>query len=144
MPDECRTELGYFQKNFKTRISATSWRNTLTRAMLHLEKGTLPMNITQTVTVQVSLGDELASLHDLTVFTYDQLEALLEACGSSLRTGYNIAATLEECGTASYFDDDFLESVNTFAYDDPRQELIEAIVFIAARLHQLETDEVAA
>ena len=32
MPDECRTELGYFHKNFKTRISATSWRNTLTRA----------------------------------------------------------------------------------------------------------------
>ena len=102
------------------------------------------MNITQTVTVQVSLGDELASLHDLTVFTDDQLEALLEACSSSLRTGCNIAVTLEECGTALYFDDDFLESVNTFAYDDPRQELIEAIVFIAARLHQLETDEVAA
>jgi hypothetical protein len=57
--------------------------------------------------------------------------------------GYNIAAMLEDCGTASLFDDEFLALVNTFAYDDPRQELIEEIVFIAARLHQLETDEVA-
>ena len=37
-------------KNVKTRISAIFSDETLTRAMLHLEKGTLPMNISHILT----------------------------------------------------------------------------------------------